>query len=159
MIVSILSPGARLPVLRFGREPHYAVCCHDIEEPTLGFIMPSLEAVKGIIDRIRERRPDRLLVHCHAGLSRSPALGIAALAARGATAQGACEAVHAAAPEASPNRAILAYAGEVLGIDILSAASQVFTFSRGPRGATGPRLGLRMVRLDATQMTHATHAG
>ncbi|MFD1301010.1 hypothetical protein ACFQ4G_05355 [Methylobacterium marchantiae] len=90
------------------------------------------------------RSHGNLLIYCHDGLSRSPALAIVALAARGRDPVEACALVRAAVPEASPNRLVLALAGRTLGVDLVAAASG-FTFRRGPVGALGRETGLRRV--------------
>lgn len=57
----------------------------------------------------------RILIRCHAGLGRSPALAIVALMAMGLDARAAVEAVAMAVPEASPNRLVLRHAEAILG--------------------------------------------
>lgn len=57
----------------------------------------------------------RILIHCHAGLGRSPAMAVVALMAMGLDARTAVEAVAMAVPEASPNRLIFRHAEAILG--------------------------------------------
>lgn len=58
------------------------------------------------------------IIHCHAGISRSPAIGYALLRGRG---MGACEAIELImkiAPFALPNRRIVRFADEMFGNDM-----------------------------------------
>lgn len=62
------------------------------------------------------RGGDRLLVHCHSGVSRSPAAMMAILAARGYRVRLAVDTVVAKRPEANPNHGLLVHADAVLGL-------------------------------------------
>ena len=87
----------------------------------------------------------RLLINCHAGLGRSPAMGIVALMAWGMAAPDAVRAVAAALPEASPNRLILRHAEALMGQPIVPHAEAAWAYRRGPAGAQGEPVGLRVV--------------
>lgn len=89
----------------------------------------------------------RLLVTCQRGLSRSPALAILALIARGARPAAACAAVHAAVPCASPNRQVLRLGAErlALGVSLVELAEAAFTYRRGPYGPIGESQPLRRI--------------
>jgi len=56
-----------------------------------------------------------MLMHCHAGLGRSPAMAIVALMVIGLDAKASVEAMAVAMPEASPNRLVLRHAEAILG--------------------------------------------
>jgi len=63
------------------------------------------------------KRGDRLLIHCHAGVSRSPAIASGVLCQHGLTAQYALERVLELRSIASPNRYILQLMDEVLALN------------------------------------------
>jgi predicted protein tyrosine phosphatase len=149
MLVSIFSPRHPVRILKSELDKHLALCCHDIEEPYPRLQMPRRGSVEYILDKVKARAPERILIHCTAGLSRSPALAVAVLASQGVEPGEACRAVHEAVPEASPNRAILALAGEIIGLDLVAPANATFAYNRGTFGAIGRRIGFREVSFPA----------
>jgi predicted protein tyrosine phosphatase len=70
-----------------------------------------LEHTKDLNDR------DRLLVHCHAGKSRSPAMAIGILIQSGLSPTEAIDQVKIVRPELIPNRLIVRLIDEVLLLD------------------------------------------
>lgn len=93
-------------------------------------------------------RGRRLLIHCTAGLSRSPALAILAYMLDGASARDACLGVCRAVPEASPNHRVLYQAEQALSLGagaILDRANRTFLYRHGAHGAAGVRTGLRTI--------------
>ena len=68
--------------------------------------------VQFVLDQVRRGR--RLLIHCHAGISRSAAFAVVANHARLSDARQARAAVMAGRPIARPNQLILGYAEQVL---------------------------------------------
>ena len=124
-VLSILDPGWPEPDAFGGYDTHHRTTLrfHDIIEPVAGQILPRPEDVAAILrfgrDLRRERRhePTHLLIHCHAGISRStaamtmllaqahPDLDEAAVVAR----------VHDLREKAWPNARMIAFADEALG--------------------------------------------
>lgn len=88
---------------------------HDICEPMEGCTAPDAEMVEQAVTAAQHHLPSsdaRLLVHCHAGLSRSPSIALAALAGyaeshSGITSTTLADAVQQAAPFAIYNAGIL----------------------------------------------------
>jgi predicted protein tyrosine phosphatase len=63
--------------------PYHWMGFHDIDRVIDGYIAPSMPAIQGLISRMSltfAAPPERILVHCTAGISRSPAVGMIALA-------------------------------------------------------------------------------
>ena len=90
---------------------------HDVEGPRPGDIEPSAAHVQQLIDFVESwDRADPLLIHCHAGISRSTAAAFVALCALN---PGACEMAIAvrlrdASPKAWPNRLLVNHADRLL---------------------------------------------
>jgi predicted protein tyrosine phosphatase len=82
--VSILDPKEPQPVELVGHEGKTRTFrFDDVVRHSNGFVLPQREHVEAILefDR-RAKEEDRLVVHCHAGLSRSTAAFVALLAQR-----------------------------------------------------------------------------
>jgi predicted protein tyrosine phosphatase len=81
-VLSILDPGWPEPEAFSAYDPHHRTTLrfHDIIEPLPGQILPEVEDVEAILafgDQLKEDAAERsdghLLIHCHAGISRSTA--------------------------------------------------------------------------------------
>lgn len=144
-MVSISSPGH--PIATRRDRPHQALSFHDIEHAVAGRrVGPSHADVGALLAFLSRHRPDRLLVHCHAGLSRSPAIALAAMVAGGVDAATAVRDLARAVPEASPNRRIVALADArlVLAGELVAAVDRAFVQRRDQRGAMGEPTGMRV---------------
>ncbi len=96
---------------------HLKLRFHDITEPMPGFIAPETEHVAALIDFTdRWRRAGPMLIHCHAGISRSTAAALVVLCRynRGREAR-AVRLLRENAPHAHPNRRMIAQADTLLG--------------------------------------------
>lgn len=131
--------------------PHVELHFHDVDRVTPGALAPSLPMFRDLMTRLEADLPEapaRLLVHCHAGLSRSPATAMLALASfrhRAGTldetaAREIVDQVFTARPEAEPNMRILSIGerlfrgpGEAMADAVLERQEAV----RGP--APSPR--------------------
>jgi predicted protein tyrosine phosphatase len=122
-VLSILDPGWPDPAAFDDFGPHHRVALrfNDIIAPTPGEILPSREDVAQLLDYGREvmaAGPDaHLLIHCHAGVSRSTA-SAALLLARAEPERPAAEIFAEIArlrPRAWPNLLILEHGEAVLG--------------------------------------------
>jgi predicted protein tyrosine phosphatase len=141
-VLSILDPEWPDPPAFAGFTPHrrLALRFHDIIEVTPGWLAPSQADVERLLEFGRElpefgREPNgpaqsHLLVHCHAGVSRSTAAAalILAQAYPERPAREALDAVARMRPRAWPNLRILELGDALLGRngEIVAAASAVY---------------------------------
>jgi predicted protein tyrosine phosphatase len=122
-VISIESPDATTDsgrLRRFGGpgEPaHQVLCFHDVEETWMPAPPRRRDVREGLLFA-RQHAGRQLLIHCHAGVSRSTALGYAILIdqhrARGDERR-MLERLLALRPQACPNRLVVRYADELLG--------------------------------------------
>lgn len=128
-----LSTCPRTPVMRLR--------FHDIQDSEEGAEAPGRGHMAGLFAWLaRQAPPATLLVHCHAGLSRSPAIALAAAAFLARQSRPAdvrladelAEAVLDAAPICLPNAAIVALADNMLGFDgqLSSSLSRMLSLRR-----------------------------
>jgi predicted protein tyrosine phosphatase len=118
----------------FPRHRRLSLRCHDIIEPRPGLVAPSYEQVEQVLEFGRELgdAPHKyhLLVHCHAGVSRSTAAAalILAQAAPDKPAREVFEAVVRLRPRAWPNLRILEFGDRILGRngEIVAVAPEVY---------------------------------
>ena len=97
---------------------HHRCPVHDIAEPVPGETLPETAHVVGLIDFLRTWGADApLLIHCHAGVSRSTAGALVAHVLRTRDPGESATALRAASPYAWPNRRIVALADGILGFD------------------------------------------
>lgn len=81
--ISLLDPGVELHGFR-DTDHHIIRHFHDIDVASPGMIAPSQEVFDEIIRFSNQFEPhDKVLIHCHAGISRSTAIAIAVLIDRG----------------------------------------------------------------------------
>jgi predicted protein tyrosine phosphatase len=98
-------------------ERHLRIAVDDISSPSDGAVLPGEPHVRRLVDFL-ERWPgdEPLLLHCHAGISRSTAGALIALSLWQDEFE-AARALRAAAPHAIPNARIIALADAILGRD------------------------------------------
>jgi len=121
-VLSILDPDMADPPAfqNFGPHHRLALRFHDIIEPTPERIAPIRADVEKLLtygrDLDRERAP-HLLIHCHAGVSRSTASAALILAQADPTrpAGAVFDAISSIRPRAWPNMRILEFGDELLG--------------------------------------------
>lgn len=117
-IVSILGPRDEVPsALVNSRAPVLTLRFDDIVVPEPGSTMPTKADLQRVFafDKDADHR-DRLLIHCAAGISRSPAVLVALLAARHPELNdGIFYALRRIRPRAWPNSLIVAFADDLLG--------------------------------------------
>lgn len=127
--VSTLRPGYVVSVIGAAEQPttptglapdrHHRMAVDDIAQPIDGAALAQAAHVAALIDFLDARdRDEAVLFHCMAGISRSTAAALVALAldAEGREDE-AAERLYAAAPHAHPNRRIIALADRLLGRD------------------------------------------
>ena len=117
-LISVLSPDS-LPETPSEVRPenHLRIGCHDLVAPCAGAVLPGEEHVRRIIEfASRWARGAPMLVHCHAGVSRSSAaaLLVACAQERGRERDLALR-LRAAAPHAQPNARLIALGDTALG--------------------------------------------
>lgn len=105
-IVSLVDPAAARNL-----EPdsnHLVIPMHDIDQPMTGWIYPTEDHVREVLEFAKSiKEDDNVLVHCHAGVSRSTAMAIGILIDRGMTAKEAVEYVFEIRDCAWPNSLII----------------------------------------------------
>lgn len=118
-LVTILTAGASLArPCEIARERHLRIAVSDIDGPRDGHLLPGDEHIDRLLAFVRDwDRAAPLVIHCYAGVSRSPA---AAYVAACALAPNRCELelareLRRASPTATPNRRLVAIADERLG--------------------------------------------
>ncbi len=117
-LVTILTAGASLVrPSEIAPRRHLRIAVSDIEAPQGGHILPGAEHVERLLaflDAWDQREP--LVIHCYAGVSRSPAaafIAACALTPRRAEIDVARE-LRRASPTATPNRRLVALADHML---------------------------------------------
>jgi predicted protein tyrosine phosphatase len=134
-VLSILGPEWPEPPAFAEFAPHRRLTLrfHDIIEPTPGLLAPSRDDVARLLEFGRELdqpAQSHLLVHCHAGVSRSTAAAalILAQAHPERPAREALDRVARMRPRAWPNLRILEFGDALLGRngEIVAAASAVY---------------------------------
>ena len=120
-VVTLLDPGSPEPAGLAGFAPHrrHIIHFHDILVPRPGQPGPTEAIVAGLLQLGRdvERRHGHLLVHCHAGVSRSTAtmLMLMAQANPDQPADHLFERLVAIRPQAWPNSVMVGFADSQLG--------------------------------------------
>lgn len=116
-ILSLISPSAEPTGFHCLAPYHLELRFNDIAEPRDGLIEPSAEHIHSIIEFGRSSRAQGpLLIHCWAGVSRSPAAAfIIAFDRAKPKATHLAESLRAAAPYCTPNPKMIALADEALG--------------------------------------------
>jgi len=88
----------------------------DVELRKIGMVYPVMAHIEEAVAFDKECRVN--IIHCHAGISRSPAIGYALLRGRGMSACDAMELIMKIAPFALPNKRIVRFADEIYGNDM-----------------------------------------
>ena len=120
-VLSILDPGWPDPqsFLAFGPHSRAVLRFHDAIEPEAKTVLPQEADVETILAFGRDAGDDlrHLLIHCHAGISRSTAamLMILAQADPGKTDEALVERLVAIRPQAWPNSRMIGFADALLG--------------------------------------------
>jgi predicted protein tyrosine phosphatase len=104
--------------VRLGAANHLRLIMNDIDRPAEGLIAPEAEHIHRLITFLKGWDQDSpLLIHCHAGISRSPAAAFIAMCLlRPEEGEAAlAERLRTASAAAKPNRLLVRLADEVLG--------------------------------------------
>lgn len=111
--ISLISPGAPTPNLGLPTARHLILRFNDIGSPQPGLVAPDADMVAGLLAFAADcGEAARLLIHCYAGISRSPAAAYAIACARAAPGQEAmlAERLRRKCPSATPNPRLIAVA-------------------------------------------------
>lgn len=118
-LVSIIEPNAQPPTPA-GVEPvrHHRCPVHDIVEARPGEVLPEAGHIAELIGFLRTWDGEApLLIHCHAGVSRSTAVALIAHVLQTGDPQRSATALREASSYAWPNRRIVALADSLLRLD------------------------------------------
>lgn len=112
--MSLVGNDLRFDLRSFGPH-HFIVRFHDIEAEAEGYVSPNPEMLKAALEHATGLSDeDRVLVHCHAGKSRSPAIALGILVAAGLTPTDALARVKALRPFIIPNRLMTSILDDLL---------------------------------------------
>jgi predicted protein tyrosine phosphatase len=115
-VISLVGDDLRFDLPCFGPQ-HFIARFHDVEAETEGYVAPTAAVLKTALEHAADlAEQDRLLIHCHAGKSRSPALAIGILIAAGQTPTEALATVKTLRPFVIPNRLMTSLLDELLGL-------------------------------------------
>jgi predicted protein tyrosine phosphatase len=150
-VLSILDPEWPEPQAFEDFDPHFRATLrfHDAIEPDSGVVLPQKSDVDAILAFGRDAGDVRhLLIHCHAGISRSTAAMLMLLAQAHAreTEAAIVERLLAIRPQAWPNSRMIAFADELLARDGRLSAAVARIYAR--RLAIAPDLAEIMRRLN-----------
>lgn len=117
-VLTVEDPGTRR-ALRFHRRPHpdhLVLRLEDIDHHDAALAGPDIHHVERAIAFGREHTQDTMLIHCHAGVCRSTALGLAIIADRFGEGREdeAVRTLLASNPDAAPNLLMLEMADSLL---------------------------------------------
>lgn len=114
-IISLVGEDLRFDLPQFGPK-HFIARFHDVETTLPGYVPPSGDMLRAALKHAANLNDgDRLLVHCHAGKSRSPAMVIGILISAGLSATEAMSRVKALRPFVIPNRLMTNILDHLLG--------------------------------------------
>ena len=114
-IISMVDPGVQI---QFTCTNHLVLHLHDVESQLMeSWVLPNKQHLDALLDFSRDLRPgDRLLVHCHQGLSRSTSAAIGIMLQHGMDAEAAYRYVEAARDILLPNGLITKMLDERFGL-------------------------------------------
>ena len=139
-IISILGPNDHAEWPSVTGVDHLRLEIDDVQRPCNGFVHATEAHIRQLLTFLREwTLPDRLLIHCWAGSSRSTAAALVAIAVRHPGRElEAATMLRATAPQARPNELMCRLADRVLGLEgQLVRAVEAMPV---PRGAAGTDL-------------------
>lgn len=114
--ISLVGDDLRFELPCFGQH-HLILRFHDVEELVSGYVAPTTDDLERALTHARGLGgSDRLLIHCHAGKSRSPAMAMGILIDHGLTPDQALDRVKAAGSFVIPNRLMIRHLDELLGL-------------------------------------------
>jgi predicted protein tyrosine phosphatase len=138
LVVSLISPDAEPPERQLSGPPGLVLRFNDIAEPRGGLVLPSRENMETILGLGERGRT--ILIHCHAGISRSTA-AVYALACQQAGPGHEIDlamSLRALSAAATPNPRMIALADDLLGREgkMISAIRAIGRGEEAYEGAT-----------------------
>jgi len=98
--------------------PYHIERFHDIPIEFTGFIAPSVQHIQNILNFSKDFTDnDKVLIHCHAGVSRSTAVALLICIQHGMTIEESFDYVYNVRDFMHPNNLIIQYGDELLGLD------------------------------------------
>jgi predicted protein tyrosine phosphatase len=114
-IISLVGHELRYELPIVGQH-HFMARFHDLEVHTEGYVAPNIEDMRSALEHAAGLRDeDRLLIHCHAGKSRSPAMALAVLVDAGLSPQHAMAEARKRRPFVIPNRLMVRMLDQLIG--------------------------------------------
>ena len=161
-VLSILDPGWPEPEAFQGFDPHFRATLrfHDAIEPDPGVVLPQKSDVDAILTFGRDAGDvSHLLIHCHAGISRSTAamLMILAQAHPREMEDAIVDQLLEIRPQAWPNSRMIGFADELLGRDGRLSAAVARIYAK--RLEAHPELAETMRRLNRAKEVELGLAG
>lgn len=118
-VLSITDQARLVPKLPIDPQNHFSIGFHDIEHPEQRKMEPSIDHIASLIEfaaRSQRKGAERLLIHCMAGVRRSPAAAfIIAISVRRDDLVRAAHILFEAAPFADPNMLMIKHADKIGG--------------------------------------------
>lgn len=116
-LVSIIQPEAQPPTPpEIDADRHYRCPVHDIVDPRQGEVLPQSTHIADLIAFLETWNGGTpLLIHCHAGISRSTAVALIAHVLKTGDPALSAKELRKASSYASPNRRIVALADSIMG--------------------------------------------
>ena len=115
--ISLISPDAVLPDLPFGESRRLVLRFNDITEPREGLVAPHADLIHRLLAFEADLPQEAtLLLHCYAGISRSPAAAYILACARSGPGQEETlsQGLRALSPECTPNSLMVRLADDIL---------------------------------------------
>jgi predicted protein tyrosine phosphatase len=113
-IISLVGDDLRFELPQMGSH-HFISRFHDLEVDTPGYSAPTPDVLASAVEHsLGLNDNDRLLIHCHAGKSRSPAMALGVLIAAGLGPDEALTKVRKLRPFIIPNRMMVRFLDEIL---------------------------------------------
>lgn len=114
-IISLVGDDLRFELPIMGPH-HFAARFHDLEVDAPGYTAPTLDDMRASLAHSAGLTDDdRLLIHCHAGKSRSPAMALGVLVGAGLAPEQALAEVLRLRPFVIPNRLMVGMLDQLLG--------------------------------------------
>lgn len=114
-VISLLDTEFRFSLNFEHQAEHYKAFFNDLEHPDYLYA-PKLEQVRKIMDFSKNfLQGSRVLIHCHAGISRSTAITLGVMVQHGKKEMDALEHLLQIRPAATPNKLILQHIDTILG--------------------------------------------
>jgi predicted protein tyrosine phosphatase len=119
LFISILDPSNKTFKLKGPREKHFISRFDDTEHPKDNEWMQMNREVKAILGwvKLKATPESKILVHCHAGVSRSSAVGWLILVMQGMDPLVAFQTIFKARPQIWPNKIVMAIGAKFLDLD------------------------------------------